>query len=61
MTIASIISNAGIIIWTTDAFELEEEREKWLAFLIIEHALFLVVYFVAYIIPDTPLLVSNAI
>jgi hypothetical protein len=53
------ITNAAIIIFTADVFDIEDTATKWLLFLAFEHSLLLIKWIVAAYIPDTPNIVKE--
>ena len=61
LVVLSAITNTAIIIFTTDAFELETEKGKWLTFLIIEHVLLFTKFVISAVIPDEPQEVKDGI
>ena len=61
MVVASAMTNVGIIIFTTNVFELDSDRDKWLLFLILEHALITLKFMIAGIIPNKPKIVKNGL
>lgn len=52
-----VITNAGIIVWTATVFD-DSDSDKWIAFLVIEHVLFVLKYLLSAYIPDMPYLVN---
>jgi hypothetical protein len=55
------ITNAAIVVFTADVFDLSDDRDRWFAFLMIEHALLVSKFLLSIAIPDKPSLVTNAI
>jgi len=53
-----VVSNSALICFTAGVFD-DGLDKKWLAFLIIEHALFVLKYLISAYIPDMPTLVAN--
>ena len=53
-----VVSNAALIVFTAGVFD-DGIRKEWIAFLVIEHALFVIKYLIAAYIPDMPTLVNN--
>lgn len=55
------LTNTGIIIFTTDVFDLEDASVKWMYFLLIEHVLLMFKFFIDRQIPDCPSKVKDGI
>jgi Calcium-activated chloride channel len=54
-------TNIGLIIFTTNAFNLDSDEHKWILFLIMEHLLIIFKFLVDWIIPDVPDLVRSGL
>ncbi|CAG9319506.1 unnamed protein product [Blepharisma stoltei] len=54
-------TNIAIIIFTTDAFEIEDTKNKWLIFLILEHSLVILKIVLNVLIPDIPIIVIKGL
>jgi len=54
-------TNMAIIIFTTDAFEIEDTKNKWLIFLILEHSLIILKIILNVLIPDIPTIVTKGL
>lgn len=61
MCFVGAASNMGIIIFTTNVFDINDTKNKWLMFLILEHALLFLKVILAVLIPDVPTVVSRGL
>lgn len=46
--------NIGVIVFTANAFEIEDPNSKWICFVMFEHSLFIIKYLISAYIPDAP-------
>jgi len=53
--------NTGVILFTFNAFHIEDYSLKWIIFLSIEHGIFLFKFLLAAIVPDVPKRVKEGI
>lgn len=53
-----VVTNAAIIVFTAGVFD-DGPRTAWIAFLVIEHVLFVLKYLIAAYVPDMPFMVNN--
>lgn len=53
--------NTGIILFTFNAFEIQDYSVKWIIFLSIEHGVFLFKFILAAIVPDVPQRVKDGL
>lgn len=61
LVVISTMTNIGLIIFTTNVFELDSTHSKWLLFIILEHGIILGKYLIAFAIPDVPLRVQDGL
>ena len=61
MSIVGAITNVGIIVFTTNAFDLDEDNDKWILFIILEHCLLFFKIVISTLIPDVPEVVGNGL
>lgn len=61
ISVIGTLTNTGIIIFTTDIFDLNTTTEKWLYFMAIEHFLLIFKIILARIIPDVPPVVQKGL
>ena len=54
MAVAGVITNVGVLIFTSDVFDFKDAGQKWTVFFIIEHALIVFKISLSSLIPDTP-------
>jgi hypothetical protein len=54
-----IITNIAIVIFTAEVFDTDLE-DKWLIFIVLEHALFAMKFLISVLIPDMPSIVTLA-
>lgn len=54
MSLLGVMTNTAIIIFTTNVFDGFDTGEKWLMFIVIEHALIIAKILIAVYTPDKP-------
>lgn len=60
MSVVGAITNVGIILFTTNAFDIEDTGDKWIVFIALEHILLFIKVSISLLIPDTPFVVNQA-
>lgn len=61
MAVAGVITNVGVIIFTTDVFDSASSQQQWITFFIIEHALLIFKISLSAVIPDKPSYVEDGL
>ena len=61
LSFVSVFSNAGILVWTSEAVKSEDQTVKWLVFFILVNAALVLKAAIAWLIPDEPKLYLRAL
>lgn len=59
MALVGAATNTGIVIFTSDVFDISSGEMKWIIFILIEHGLFILKFLVSVYIPDVPEIARN--